>query len=444
MNVLVELATPRGHRDFAQTRLTVAHDLATELNIDAVTLRTLGPVARESVQDLLLVAATVYAIDRLVKRERAADFWTREFDVKVPVSDPETWTEATSALERCLSFLTGDIWTFKFTKRNVDLWTPKHDAKSKQIQTVSLFSGGIDSLIGVVNHLVGHPEQRMLLVGHRDPRIRGTHAEQRRLYQLVEEAYPKRTLPLFAFIGATSGLDTSLRSRSFLFLALGVLAASTQAHGTPLLIPENGMIALNPPLTPSRRGSLSTRTAHPHYLQLYRKLLEAVGITTPVVNPLAELTKGEAVSTCLNLPFLETAALATISCAKQGHTRWWHRKGDGVNQCGQCMPCIYRRAALHAAGLDSEVYGNNICTGEVDPTGISSAANDLRSLLNFLDDNPSQEDVEDLLFANGTLPERDLPMYAGMVLRAMDEVRALLRDKATPEVKRFAGLDAAS
>lgn len=108
------------------------------------------------------------------------------------------------------------------------------------------------------------------------------------------------------------------------------------------------------------------------------------------------------------------------------------------------MPCIYRRAALHAARLDSEVYGNDICTGEVDPTGISSAANDLRSLLNFLDNNPSQEDVEDLLFANGTLPERDLPMYAGLVLRAMDEVRALLRDKATLEVKRFAGLDAAS
>ena len=54
-------------------------------------------------------------------------------------------------------------------------------------------------------------------------------------------------------------------TRSFLFLAFGLAIASMEE--LPLWIPENGFASLNLPLTADQRGSLSTRTTHPLFLE---------------------------------------------------------------------------------------------------------------------------------------------------------------------------------
>src|SRR5690606_10145225 len=102
--------------------------------------------------------------------------------------------------------------------------------------------------------------------------------------------------------------EITMRSRSLLFIALGISVAAHLGDGTPLLIPENGTIALNVPLTPARRGSCSTRTAHPHYLALLQKWLGSIGLNHPLKNPLAEKTKGEAVTECLDSVLLKKVA----------------------------------------------------------------------------------------------------------------------------------------
>src|SRR5690606_3672172 len=104
---------------------------------------------------------------------------------------------------------------------------------------------------GVVDHLQADPSHRLLLVGHHDPRLPGPFGDQKATLKHITRAYPDRTRPLLLSVGASSGVDTTLRSRSFLFLALGLYAAAALGDRAPLLIPENGMIALNVPLTPS-------------------------------------------------------------------------------------------------------------------------------------------------------------------------------------------------
>ena len=230
-----------------------------------------------------------------------------------------------------------------------------------------------------------------------------------------------------------------MRSRSLLFIALGISVAAHLGDGTPLLIPENGTIALNVPLTPARRGSCSTRTAHPHYLALLQKWLLSIGLNHPLQNPLAGKTKGEAVTECLDASLLAKVATESTSCAKPGHTRWWVRRN--ADACGQCMPCIYRRAALHKAGLDNEVYGNDICTGEVKVTDPKSeAADDLRACLSFLSKKYSSEAIAKMLIASAPLPPLEVLDHARTVKRAMDEIRQLLRDKATRDIQKMAGL----
>lgn len=150
--------------------------------------------------------------------------------------------------------------------------------------------------------------------------------------------------------------DVSMRTRSFNFLAVAAAAASalsaTNALATvDLFVPENGFIALNPPLTPRRLGSHSTRTTHPHFLGSMQRIFGALGIPARIVNPYRHETKGEMMRSCLDQTRLSQVGAMTVSCGK------WKR---GNQQCGRCVPCLIRRAAFHGAGMrDTTDYGSD-------------------------------------------------------------------------------------
>jgi hypothetical protein len=146
-------------------------------------------------------------------------------------------------------------------------------------------------------------------------------------------------------------------------------------------------------------------------------------------------TKGESVVECLNQDLLEEIARLSVSCAKRGHKMHWTRRT--AKACGRCMPCIYRRAALHQVGWDDEVYGDDICTGEVDLSSTGEKANDFRACLSFLTRNPSLREIGTSLLANGSLDPSRLNDYAAMVQRTMHEIRQLLRDKGTRAIKKL-------
>jgi hypothetical protein len=284
--------------------------------------------------------------------------------------------------------------------------------------------------------------KKLLLVGHHESQMPGPHKDQKLLLDPLRLAFPNRLSPVLVRAGHTNeaveDTEITLRARSLLFVALGVFVASAAGSGVPLLIPENGAIALNVPLTPSRRGSCSTRTAHPFYLSSLSAALSRVGLQTPFLTPLENKTKGETVSQCLNSTVLEATARLSVSCAKRGHRRHFTRRTAG--SCGRCMPCIYRRAALHQLDWDDEVYGDDICLGEVNLTDNGEKPNDLRACFSFLKRNLGVGEISSLLIANGSLDISRVTAYASIVHRSMDEIRQLLRDKAIPQIKRLAGV----
>jgi hypothetical protein len=142
--------------------------------------------------------------------------------------------------------------------------------------------------------------------------------------------------------------DVQMRTRSFNFLAYGALIAATMAEvgvapsPVDLFVPENGLIALNPPLTYRRIGALSTRTTHPHFLGLVQRIIDALDIPIRISNPYALKTKAEMLQNCADKQTLKQVVEHTVSCGK------WKRTGI---QCGRCVPCLIRRAAFHAAGM---------------------------------------------------------------------------------------------
>lgn len=446
MNAIVEiLPLQKTRAGFVVANIVKDDDMRLcQIDMEYSKLASLGQ-ANETAMDLLLLAASVYALDKLVLRNDAPDCWHRNFDLRLPVSDSNKWYSVKDDLDRCISFLTGDSWDINFISQKNSLNHLNRPVIVPQTSdAVSLFSGGLDSLIGAIDWLELNKDKGLSLcvVGHYDGEIVGTNSDQQRLLRRLKSKYPNRINDILVRIGhnneSTKDREPSLRGRSFLFIALGIFVASAFGPNTPLFIPENGTIALNIPLTPSRRGSCSTRTAHPHYLDLLSHILAELGFPNSFSNPLELKTKGEAVLQCLNRELLRETAEVSVSCAKRGRRQHFtHRE---ATSCGRCMPCVYRRAALHTINLDNERYGDDICIGEVNYTSSEEKANDLRACLTFLRKNPTIAEISTMLIANGRLDVHQLPNSAAMVQRTMNEIRTLLRDKAIPEIKRMAGV----
>jgi 7-cyano-7-deazaguanine synthase in queuosine biosynthesis len=308
----------------------------------------LSPVHR----DFLDLAAGVYIADELVSRRSADDGWTRAFSFLIPVRAPDLWTKATPLLSRCLSGLSGDQYDFEWVKRTGIVSLPRSRQRlPRACDVVCLFSGGIDSLLGAW-HLLAAGRQ-VLLVGHQADGL--TAAAQTELARELASLFPGKVSLVQTRISRSGSArlryhlppkcEETHRPRSFLFLSLAVCVASAAGAGE-IHIPENGLIALNPPLQVSRAGTLSTRTAHPLYLSRFRVLAGALGVFDgPVKNPFVYQSKTDMLTSVD--PRLRPLLVRSVSCARP--SRYQDR---GVRHCGYCVPCLFRRAAMARAGLD--------------------------------------------------------------------------------------------
>jgi hypothetical protein len=175
---------------------------------------------------------------------------------------------------------------------------------------------------------------------------RGDDAKQRLVRSRAFPDLPRFAANLRPYWPGSGGHDTTMRSRSFDFLALAAVGASVVPSDPvgriPLYVPENGFIALNPPMTSRRIGSLSTRTTHPNYLRLVQEIFDGLGVAVTIKNPHEFDTKGEMVERWKAMPIFRAMAGGTVSCGK------WKRRNQ---QCGRCLPCLIRRASFHAAGI---------------------------------------------------------------------------------------------
>jgi len=298
--------------------------------------------------DFLSFALSVVAADSFVKRTDAADGWTREIELTVELLEPEPWQRMSDLVVDTLRFLTGDLWRMQFSSRGAAIPSQKKMVwKDAGCDSVCLFSGGLDSFIGALD-LIADGRTPYLVSCAYPKDAEKQAALVRELKIQGNRHFPANPDPRWDHAN-----ETSMRARSFLFLSLGVLIASTlrEESGkgpTELYLPENGFISLNVPLTARRLGSLSTRTTHPHFIAGVDTMLKGVGIAVRIINPYQLKTKGEMISECKSPAVFQTLAPSTVSCGK------WKRKSQ---QCGRCLPCLIRRAAFAAAGfLDSSDY----------------------------------------------------------------------------------------
>jgi 7-cyano-7-deazaguanine synthase in queuosine biosynthesis len=395
--------------------------------------------------DFLVICACVYAVDKIVPRDETPDLWTRTLDVTIPVRNRYAWVAASDALAEAVSFLTGDSWSFEFSEapRNFSQRRSNrrvHAPGYPKSPVVSLLSGGLDSFIGAINLLHEHPDAKLLFVSHYDGHVSGPAKDQDNLRQLLSLKYGQRLRHLQVRTGVIAEgsddgkykFETSFRSRSLIFLGLAAYAALKVGDAVPILIPENGPISVNMPLNPSRRGACSTRTVHPFFVSSINNVLSVAGIAHVVHNPYRLKTKGEMVKECVGQDVLKLGIPLSNSCGKAGRKQHWANKK--ARACGVCVPCLLRRAALHTAGLDNGVYGNEAFLG--DPANYA----DLHALMGLVYGKPSQYEIKKRLMANGRISFSELAAHADVVQRMIQEVSTWVAAKGSVKVCKLAGV----
>lgn len=328
-------------------------------------LRSAGLTPTQEAVDLYRFAVAAYVADQRVRRSDY-DGWTRPIALHVPVSNLGLWQRAGPILEEFLRFLTGDAWSvypYESEAARTASVQKTRDANPGEKEGdepagVCLLSGGLDSFLGATQVLASG--ERWLFVSHqaKGSANHQSPAQDRVATALAAEFGAEHVSRLTFDVSRLKMPDKekpegTQRSRSAVFLALGTLAASALRTGdgpTPLLIPENGFVSLNVPLTYGRIGSTSTRTTHPHTLALYQRVLDELGLAVTVQNPFRFATKGEMLTGSPATAFARRHAAETVSCSNAGNTYRFSKTAKG--HCGHCVPCIVRRAAMYAAGLD--------------------------------------------------------------------------------------------
>jgi 7-cyano-7-deazaguanine synthase in queuosine biosynthesis len=310
--------------------------------------------------DLVELATYVYCADQAVRRGSKGDLeygahWRRHFRLRVPVRCPHVWRErqVDQELRRTLGFLSDDEYEFDFIHGRKlpgfsDYLPNLAPAKGtpEAVESVVLFSGGLDSLTGAVEEILGQG-RRVALVSHRS--VSKVDARQQELARMIAARVSSgRSAPLHVSVWANKskrlGREYTQRTRSFLFGAFGVAVASLLGLDTVRFY-ENGVVSLNLPVCAQVLGGRASRTTHPQALARMQSLFSRLlGRSIRIENPFLWKTKTDVVAALRQSGHADLAA-HTVSCA---HT--WETTRD-TPHCGKCSQCIDRRLAAGAAGL---------------------------------------------------------------------------------------------
>lgn len=411
------------------------------LSIDLDKLLPFINCVSKVVYDFFIISASVYGIDRFIERKsNSVDGWSREIIVSFPIHNLALWNSCKEDLEKLLSFLTGDYWSISFRQENSTI--PTSTLKSIYtggFEQVNLFSGGLDSLIGAIDFLKLNPTKKILFVSQYDRQMHGPKGDQNKLRPKLQTLFPLQ----FEFIPSVEvflkesklARETTFRSRSIVFIGLALVAA--QATKTrKIIVPENGTVSLNYPLSSSRRSSCSTRTTHPFVIETVSNIWKKLSINTEIENPYEFKTKGEMVSGCVDQISLQSLVKDSNSCGKRGHRAHWQIKD--ADHCGVCMPCVYRQAALNNV-VDKSKYGNSI--NDLFPIKEKrKIAQDINSMLEYLSKNLSDQEIKQELIINGVKNITKLNMYVGVVMKTREELKKWVRKVGNNYVKRKANV----
>lgn len=399
-------------------------------------------------EDLFIIGLSVFALDKRISRSLFIDSWTREIEVSIPVLEKNKWDTTCDKWNELLSFLTGDIWKIEFRSTNAEYGTHKNANRSKidisGCDCVSLFSGGLDSFCGAIKLL--EEGKSPVLVGHNEyPKLRYI---QENMVKDFRSNYESQAI---SFLGFTAGArapkniggellkktENTSRGRSLLFLCAAISIAGIMGDNIPVYIPENGFIGLNISLTNSRKGSCSTRTTHPYFLDGLCEILREVDIHNKIENFFAYKTKREIVNLIAKTQSFKNNYMNTISCSHPCVARY-NRTGSReypVN-CGFCYPCLIRKASLQDVETSAKKEGEDTISF-INMESESTKSSDLFAVMSSVHryKGLSDKELRRMIRGTGKLSKEKVEWFARVYREGMNDLTDFF--KKEPGVEKY-------
>jgi len=247
------------------------------------------------------------------------------------------------------------------------------------MKSICLFSGGIDSLSGILKIPLELTPTAGVFVSH--DRMASC------VKNLQETVLNQRKISVHKTTIQRNHSQLQ-QMRGFLYLTIGAVVAKL-AGTRNIVISETGQTMFLPAFAALDEVTLTT---HPTTIEITKSFLEeSYGTKFDIFEPFADLTKAEVVALC----GAKEAIPVTNSCRT---TRF---AGTNYSHCGTCYGCLVRRAACVVAGVKDALYGKDVLVrGVGDPImgGWSGSSikpknlEDLRAFLRF-----SRDVLEDQL-----------------------------------------------
>lgn len=343
--------------------------------------------------DLLEIAAYVFAGDRWTHRgpKDAVEFhaWPRLMRFAVRVREAEFWNtpEVKEKLIAALTFMTGDReYVFEFPPGHSTPPTSLFDREEFRIEhnrptSVALFSGGLDSLTGVLDRL--HSTQEgICLISHQSGQP-STKRTQKQLVKALRNLYPGRVHHYEFECGLCNvrAAEETQRTRAFLFGAIAFALANSMSLNS-FFAYENGITSLNLLRRQDLINARASRTTHPKTLALMSSFLSEIqGTPVKVLNPFWQLTKTDIFHLIEKVNGRDLIGSA-VSCSRT------FQRLETATHCGCCFQCVDRKLAAYASGLNEVdncgIYSKDILLDPIDSPEIKTTVLDyIRQAIEF-------------------------------------------------------------
>lgn len=299
---------------------------------------------------LIDLAVAIHVTDRFAIHNADTP---RYLNIQLPLRHQELFGQSiiSDKLREILYWYTGDQWNFIFTSRQKrGRSTERQEClqldKTSCAKEVALWSGGLDSLVGLVNRIHDDSAEDYLLFGSGcNSQLHFRQRDLAKRLSIYHSQHIACTQVIYRYNAVNIRRNRDQRSRGFVFMLLGAVCALL-AGQNQLYIYENGVGAINLPFRASEVGLDHTRAVHPISLILMGELISQITNTNfTFINPSIFQTKADMCRILRKVNYHQIV-IQTVSCDRL------HR--NVPNQCGSCSSCILRKQSLFAAGVPDE------------------------------------------------------------------------------------------
>lgn len=288
--------------------------------------------------DLVTVMGSIYCKDVTTTARKSG------LNLRIPVFNLKIWNENLKEINDLVRWVSGENFKITFIENMLIDKTNNSMLPLVNNRSVTLFSGGLDSLTGAFRNFNEGIESDY--IGFINKKEEKTYQEE--LQEFYFTVFKSNTDIILINKPIDKKKHLIQSTRSLLYLALAI-AKAFYNKSKQVYLYENGILSLNPTIN----NRFTTKTTHPKTIYAYNLLLKQLGIDIQINHPFIFSTKGEQID-AMDQEFKNVIS-KTFTCGS-GRS---NQLKTHIGQCGVCIPCLLRKISLAAyenENYDSKYY----------------------------------------------------------------------------------------